>query len=200
MNSIHISSNPIVSHSLAHERWLSTPHKLYPQVIKINGRKSLTTSCLNVDVNAPDISRKVTAQNSKEVMELEGKVMVGTYRRAPAVLVSGKGCKLYDVEGREYLDMTSGIAVNALGHCDPDWVKAVADQAHVLTHVSNVYYSVPQVRFLLLFFSCFQHFFLVFLEISVSGKCVYVYGIPHFEEIWDSVRKLNSLKWLLFGC
>lgn len=72
--------------------------------------------------------------------------MVGTYGRAPVVLVSGKGCKLYDVEGREYLDMTSGIAVNALGHCDPDWVKAVADQAHVLTHVSNVYYSVPQVE------------------------------------------------------
>lgn len=110
-------------------------------------------------MNAPDISRKVTAQNSKEVIELEGKVMVGTYGRAPVVLVSGKGCKLYDVEGREYLDMTSGIAVNALGHCDPDWVKAVADQAHVLTHVSNVYYSVPQVRFLFLFFSCFQHLF-----------------------------------------
>ncbi|KAJ6919078.1 hypothetical protein NC651_013128 [Populus alba x Populus x berolinensis] len=146
MNSIHVSSNPIVSHSLTHHRWLSTPHKLYPQVIKINGRKSLTSSCLNVDVNAPDISRKVTAQNSKEVMELEGKVMVGTYGRAPVVLVSGKGCKLYDIEGREYLDMTSGIAVNALGHCDPDWVKAVADQAHVLTHVSNVYYSVPQVE------------------------------------------------------
>ncbi|KAG6775564.1 hypothetical protein NC652_013490 [Populus alba x Populus x berolinensis] len=146
MNSIHISSNPIVSHSLTHHRWLSTPHKLYPQVIKINGRKSLTSSCLNVDVNAPDISTKVTAQNSKEVMELEGKVMVGTYGRAPVVLVSGKGCKLYDIEGREYLDMTSGIAVNALGHCDPDWVKAVADQAHVLTHVSNVYYSVPQVE------------------------------------------------------
>lgn len=79
-------------------------------------------------------------------MELEGKVMVGTYGRAPVVLVSGKGCKLYDIEGREYLDMTSGISVNALGHCDPDWVKAVADQAHVLTHVSNVYYSVPQVE------------------------------------------------------
>lgn len=78
-------------------------------------------------------------------MESEGKVMVGTYGRTPVVLVSGKGCKLYDVEGNEYLDMTSGIAVNALGHCDPDWVKAVVDQANVLTHVSNVYYSIPQV-------------------------------------------------------
>lgn len=124
-------------------------------------------------------------------MELEGKVMVGTYGREPVVLVSGKGCKLYDVEGREYLDMTSGIAVNALGHCDPDWVKAVVDQAHVLTHVSNVYYSVPQVSFFLLFF---------FIEVSASGKCSYVYGIPHFEEIRDIVRKLSSLKWLLSGC
>ncbi|CAK7355438.1 unnamed protein product [Dovyalis caffra] len=140
------SSNPTISHSLNHHRWFSNPYKLYPQGIKINGRRPLTTSCLNVDVKAPDNSRKVTAQNSKDVMELEGKVMVGTYGRAPVVLVSGKGCKLYDAEGHEYLDMTSGIAVNALGHCDPDWVKAVADQAHVLTHVSNVYYSVPQVE------------------------------------------------------
>jgi acetylornithine/succinyldiaminopimelate/putrescine aminotransferase len=61
------------------------------------------------------------------------------------VISSGKGCKLYDPEGREYLDCTSGIAVNALGHGDPDWVKAVVEQANLLTHVSNVFYSVPQV-------------------------------------------------------
>ncbi|XP_028124419.1 acetylornithine aminotransferase, chloroplastic/mitochondrial-like, partial [Camellia sinensis] len=83
---------------------------------------------------------------SKEVMEAEAKVLVGTYARAPIVLSSGKGCKLYDIEGQEYLDMTSGIAVNALGHGDPDWVRAVTDQANVLTHVSNVYYSIPQVE------------------------------------------------------
>nr|DAD32803.1 TPA_asm: hypothetical protein HUJ06_011654 [Nelumbo nucifera] len=79
-------------------------------------------------------------------MEVERSVLIGTYARAPIVLASGKGCKLYDVEGREYLDMTSGIAVNALGHGDPDWVEAVSEQADILTHVSNVYYSIPQVE------------------------------------------------------
>lgn len=64
------------------------------------------------------------------------------------MLSSGKGCKLYDVEGREYLDLTSGIAVNALGHGDPDWVRAVTQQADVLTHVSNIFYSIPQVKIL----------------------------------------------------
>jgi acetylornithine/succinyldiaminopimelate/putrescine aminotransferase len=85
------------------------------------------------------------AKSSKEVIEAEAKVLVGTYARAPVVLASGKGCKLYDVEGREYLDMSAGIAVNSLGHGDEDWFKAVVEQASLLTHVSNVYYSVPQV-------------------------------------------------------
>lgn len=74
--------------------------------------------------------------------------MVGTYARAPVVLVRGNGCKLYDVDGREYLDMAAGIAVNSLGYGDGDWVKAVLEQASCLAHVSNVYYSEPQVSFL----------------------------------------------------
>lgn len=92
---------------------------------------------LNVEVQAPDLS--------KEVMDESNKVFVGTYARAPLVLSSGKGCKLYDIEGREYLDLTSGIAVNALGHGDSDWIRAVTEQANVLTHVSNLYYTLPQV-------------------------------------------------------
>ncbi|XXG59016.1 hypothetical protein AAC387_Pa04g1177 [Persea americana] len=85
-------------------------------------------------------------EKSKEVMELEGRVLVPTYARAPVVLERGQGCKLYDINGREYLDMTAGIAVNSLGHGDPDWVKAVVEQSRTLTHVSNVYYSIPQVK------------------------------------------------------
>ncbi|XP_050225165.1 acetylornithine aminotransferase, mitochondrial-like [Mercurialis annua] len=136
----HISPNTAVSHSLNHRR-------LFNQVIRFNGRKSVVSACLNVDVRAPDNGGAVTAVTaSKEVMDAEAKYLVGTYARAPVVLASGKGCNLYDVEGREYLDMTSGIAVNALGHSDPDWVKAIVDQVNVLTHVSNVYYSVPQVE------------------------------------------------------
>ncbi|XP_072975377.1 acetylornithine aminotransferase, chloroplastic/mitochondrial [Typha angustifolia] len=88
---------------------------------------------------------KPVSSKSKEVMETEGNVFVRTYARAPVVFKSGKGCVLYDVDGKEYLDMTAGIAVNSLGHCHPDWVKAVVEQANTLTHVSNVYYSIPQV-------------------------------------------------------
>lgn len=104
-------------------------------------------ACLNVDVRAVDQRiPPAAAVGSLEVMEAERRVMVGTYNRPPVVISSGKGCKLYDPEGREYLDLTSGIAVNALGHGDPDWIRAVTEQAHVLTHVSNVYYSIPQVE------------------------------------------------------
>lgn len=102
---------------------------------------------MNVEVN--DATRGSPAglgKNNKEVMEAEKRLLVGTYNRAPVVLASGNGCKLYDADGREYLDLSSGIAVNALGHGDADWVKAVVDQANVLTHVSNMYYSIPQIE------------------------------------------------------
>ncbi|KAF2317671.1 hypothetical protein GH714_039522 [Hevea brasiliensis] len=147
-SSLQICSNATISQSLNLRRLFDRDREeRQRQVVRFNCRKPFAISCLNVDVKAPDGAGKIgVGRESKEVMEAEGKVMVGTYARAPLVLASGKGCKLYDVEGREYLDLTSGIAVNALGHCDPDWVKAVVDQANVLTHVSNVYYSIPQVQ------------------------------------------------------
>ncbi|KAH9323549.1 hypothetical protein KI387_018188, partial [Taxus chinensis] len=83
---------------------------------------------------------------SRGIIEDEGKYFVGNYARSPVVFVRGHGCKLYDVEGKEYLDLTAGIAVNALGHGDPAWVKAVTEQAATLTHVSNMFHSVPQVH------------------------------------------------------
>ncbi|KAL0441677.1 UNVERIFIED_CONTAM: Acetylornithine aminotransferase, chloroplastic/mitochondrial [Sesamum radiatum] len=103
------------------------------------------TACVNVDTRAHQ-KPSVHLKTSEEIIADEKKFIVGTYARAPVVLSSGKGCKLYDVEGREYLDLTSGIAVSALGHGDPDWVRAVTQHADVLTHVSNIYYSVPQVE------------------------------------------------------
>lgn len=107
--------------------------------------KRRVNACLNVDVEAPN-PLKLKSNGSKEVIEEAGKVLVGTYARAPLVLSSGKGCKLYDPEGREFLDCAAGIAVNALGHGHPDWIRAVTEQANVLTHVSNGWYSIPQVE------------------------------------------------------
>jgi acetylornithine/succinyldiaminopimelate/putrescine aminotransferase len=54
--------------------------------------------------------------------------MVATYARPPPVFVRGKGAYLWDMEDRKYLDFTSGIAVNSLGHCDPEFSKIIADQ------------------------------------------------------------------------
>ncbi|GFQ04582.1 acetylornithine aminotransferase mitochondrial [Phtheirospermum japonicum] len=114
-------------------------------------RSAAPLACLGVEVRALDSTQNPPSIHEKkitssEIIADEKKFIVGTYARAPLVLSSGKGCKLYDVEGREYLDLTSGIAVSALGHGDPDWVRAVTQQADVLTHVSNIYYSVSQVE------------------------------------------------------
>lgn len=61
------------------------------------------------------------------------------YGRPAITLARGAGCRVWDDAGRRYLDFTSGIAVNAVGHCHPRWVKAVSDQAATLVHVSNLF-------------------------------------------------------------
>jgi acetylornithine/N-succinyldiaminopimelate aminotransferase len=61
------------------------------------------------------------------------------YGRAAITLVRGTGCRVWDDAGREYLDFASGIAVNAVGHCHPRWVRAVSEQAATLVHVSNLF-------------------------------------------------------------
>ncbi len=76
----------------------------------------------------------------------EGQYVLQTYTRAPFVLVKGRGMTLTDSEGRTYLDFTSGIAVNALGHADPEIVSAVQEQVALLSHVSNLFQSVPQAE------------------------------------------------------
>lgn len=99
-----------------------------------------------VGVSAPPAAARAAEEYSaQEIMELEAKLLVRTYARAPVVLTRGSGCKVYDVEGKEYLDMSGGIAVNALGHSDSLWVEAVAKQAGILAHTSNLYHTVPQV-------------------------------------------------------
>ncbi|XP_057457472.1 acetylornithine aminotransferase, mitochondrial-like [Lotus japonicus] len=114
------------------------------QFTQINSRRAVS-ACLNVDVGAANAAN-VALEKTKKVMEMEGKYLVGTYARAPVVLERGKGSKVYDVEGKEYLDLSAGIAVNALGHGDADWLKAVVEQAGTLTHTSNIFYTIPQVE------------------------------------------------------
>ncbi|KAJ1261437.1 hypothetical protein BS78_09G029400 [Paspalum vaginatum] len=92
----------------------------------------------------PARARELSAA-SLAVIEDEARYLVGTYKRSRVVLDSARGCKLYDLDGREYLDMAAGIAVTGIGHADPDFARAVAAQAATLVHASNVVYTRPQV-------------------------------------------------------
>jgi len=79
-------------------------------------------------------------------MMLSEKYVANTYARYPVLLVKGKGTRVWDLEGEEYLDFVSGLAVCNLGHCHPKVVKAIQDQAEKLIHVSNFYYIEPQIQ------------------------------------------------------
>ena len=73
-------------------------------------------------------------------------VMVPNYSPLKVIPVKGEGCKLWDKEGNEYIDFAGGIAVNALGHCHPELVKALADQGEKLWHLSNVFTNEPALE------------------------------------------------------
>lgn len=77
-------------------------------------------------------------------MALDNQYVMHTYGRLPVVLVRGEGCFVYDAEGKEYLDLVAGIAVNNLGHCHPKVVEAICKQAGTLIHTSNLYYTPQQ--------------------------------------------------------
>jgi len=83
---------------------------------------------------------------TEELKASADQYLMGTYARQPISIVRGRGTKVYDLEGREYVDFVGGIAVNLLGHGHPDLVLAVQKQAAQLIHTSNLYYTEPQVR------------------------------------------------------
>lgn len=74
---------------------------------------------------------------------LDKEYIANTYNRFPVEIIRGKGSLLYDTDGKEYIDMGSGIGVNALGACDDGWIAAVSEQLNRLQHVSNLYYTEP---------------------------------------------------------
>jgi len=79
-------------------------------------------------------------QTLDDITARESRHIVQTYKRQPVAFVRGRGTTLYDTEGREYLDLVSGIGVVALGHAHPGLTAAIADQAATLVHTSNLYY------------------------------------------------------------
>ena len=80
-----------------------------------------------------------------DFQEIEQKYVMQTGKHQPLRVVRGAGMHLYDVEGREYLDMMAGIAVNALGHCHPAVVETITRQAGTMIHSSDLYFTEPKV-------------------------------------------------------
>lgn len=83
---------------------------------------------------------------TNELKDDANRYIMPTYARQPLSIVRGRGTKVYDLEGREYIDFVAGIAVNLLGHAHPDLVHAIQRQAQQLIHTSNLYYTEPQVN------------------------------------------------------
>ena len=82
----------------------------------------------------------------EELVVLDAGAVMPTYGRLPVAFVRGRGSRLYDSEGREYLDFLGGLAVCSLGHAHPEVAEAIAEQARTLVHVSNLYYNDLQPR------------------------------------------------------
>ncbi|MBI4848633.1 MAG: acetylornithine transaminase [Nitrospirae bacterium] len=82
----------------------------------------------------------------KKLIDESKKYLMNTYNRAPIVLRKGRGMKVWDSTGKEYIDFVGGVAVNCLGHCHPKVVIAIQKQAQRLIHVSNLYHIEPQIR------------------------------------------------------
>ena len=89
---------------------------------------------------------EVDKMETEELINLSKQYITNTYTRFPVVITKGAGCKVWDAEGREYLDFVSGLAVCNLGHSHPEVVKAIKDQAENLIHISNLYHSLPQIK------------------------------------------------------
>lgn len=81
-----------------------------------------------------------------DIQQMDQAYIAGTYKRVPLTLAGGHGAYLTDEQGKEYIDLGSGIAVNTFGTADPGWVEAVTAQLKKLAHTSNYYYTEPMAR------------------------------------------------------
>ncbi len=78
-----------------------------------------------------------------DIKAIDNEYVAATYGRFPICIVSGKGSLAYDDEGKEYIDLGTGIAVNTFGYADDEWIAAVTQQLSAVQHTSNLYYSKP---------------------------------------------------------
>src|SRR5438552_13926090 len=92
------------------------------------------------------MTMSTTRDRQAQLVESAQRHLAHNYKQQPIVLTRGEGCRLWDVAGNRYLDMTAGIAACPLGHGHPRLARAVAEQAERLIHVSNLFYIEAQIR------------------------------------------------------
>ncbi|MFQ5997542.1 MAG: aspartate aminotransferase family protein, partial [Dehalococcoidales bacterium] len=129
--------------------------------------------------------------------ELERKYFMHTVERTPVTLVRGEGARVWDDNGREYLDFVAGWAVNSLGHSHPVVAAALAEQAHTLLQTSNQFYTVPQLKFaeLLVNNSCLDKIFLCNSGAEANEGAVKLarrYGHHHLNGAYEVITATNS--------
>jgi acetylornithine/N-succinyldiaminopimelate aminotransferase len=96
--------------------------------------------------SAPTGAAAGASAAAEPLLAVAQKRLLGNYRQAPFVLDRGRGCELFDTEGRRYLDLAAGVAVASLGHAHPRLTQAIAEQAGRLMHVSNYFYNAENLR------------------------------------------------------
>ncbi len=129
--------------------------------------------------------------------ELESRYYMRVVRRQPIVLVRGQGTRVWDEDGKEYLDFTGGWAVNNLGHCHPAVTEAIVQQARTLLQTSNIYYTIPQLQLaqLLVEHSCLDRIFLCNSGAEANEGAVKLarkYGRLHLKGAYEVITALNS--------
>jgi len=129
--------------------------------------------------------------------ELEHQYFMHTFNRVPVTLVKGQGARVWDENGREYLDFVAGWAVNSLGHCHPAVAEATAEQAHTLVQTSNQFYTIPQLRLaeLLVQNSCLDKVFLCNSGAEANEgavKLVRRYGKLNLNGAYEVITAMNS--------
>ncbi len=132
-----------------------------------------------------------------EWIDLERKYYMQVARRQPIVIVRGEGTRVWDEEDKEYLDFTSGWAVNTLGHCHPTLVRAVEEQARTLMQTSNQFYTIPQLKLarLLVENSCLDRVFFGNSGAEANEGVVKLarkYGKTHRNGAYQVITALNS--------
>ncbi|MBN1855643.1 MAG: aspartate aminotransferase family protein [Dehalococcoidia bacterium] len=129
--------------------------------------------------------------------ELESQLYLRTFKRVPVTLVRGRGVRVWDDKGTEYLDMVGGWAVDTLGHCHPVLVEAIERQARTLIHTSNQFYTVPQLELaeILIQNSCMDRVFFGNSGAEATEGAVKLarrYGRVHLNGAYEVITVGNS--------